>query len=146
MRFRLVLLISMSLAGPPASSAVYRCVGEQGEPAFSQHPCDGAAVTLVGDRPKPSTSPRGRGLRPSERTWLEQRRADKRASGESVRRPARATSSKSEMARQAYRCQRKRRDLEALNARLRRGYKASQAPGLHRRQQAYRDYLDAFCS
>jgi hypothetical protein len=54
--------------------------------------------------------------------------------------------SKSQRDRQAYQCRRKRRDLEALDAELRRGYKAARAPALHRRRQAYRDYLATFCS
>ena len=47
--------------------------------------------------------------------------------------------------RQAYQCQRKRHALEAPEAEMRRGYKASREVSLRRRQQKYRDYLSAFC-
>lgn len=139
----LILLLPTCL---PASAAVYRCVGEQGEPSFSRQPCENAAVMSVVDRPPPSRSTEVHGLRPSERAWLERRRAEKRSAAGSRRQPSGAAVSKSQRDRQAYQCRRKRRDLEALNAELRRGYKAARAPALHRRRQAYRDYLATFCS
>ena len=146
MRVPLLLLILLTLAGPPVSSAVYRCIGEQGEPLFSQRPCEHARGTRVTGLAKSPVGPTVGGLRPSERAWLEQRQAQRRSISQPKRQAPKSARSGQQQARQAYRCKRKRRDLEALNAELRRGYKASRAPTLHRRRQAYQDYLDAFCS
>jgi hypothetical protein len=138
-------LVLLCLIGRGSDAAVYRCVGEQGEPSFSRQPCEGGGGAT---RVAPAAS-HGRaaeaGLRIGERNWLARREAEKQSAKTPPRPRPKAATSPARKTSQAYRCLRKRRDLDALNAELRRGYKASRAPALHRRQREYRDYLSAFC-
>jgi hypothetical protein len=134
--FILLLMVS-----PLAASAVYRCVGEHGETVFSQQPCGSTTQTVVIDSPAVAD---GQGLRPSERDWLARRAAGRREA-KKVRRGTSAKKSREKARRQAYQCRRKRHALDALEAEMRRGYKASREVTLRRRQQRYRDYLTAFC-
>lgn len=122
---------------------VYRCKGEHGEVSFSQTPCAGGRVDVryEGGPGSPST-----GLRSAEKAWLAARRGEKKRAKKASKRPVPSGVERREKARkQAYQCTRKRRALSALEADLRRGYKAGRGEKLHRRQRALRDYLGAFC-
>lgn len=138
------LVLFMLLPGPAPGASIYRCEGDSGEPEFSQQPC-GESVTRIagpgqrGDRP-------GGGLRASERAWLAAR---ERALGPpAAKTDARRRDSQSAeaAARRAYQCRRKRRQLDELNADMRRGYKPASGERLRRRRAAYQDYLASFCS
>lgn len=134
----------------PVDAAVYRCVGEKGEPSFSQLPCITDAAT-PGDpiraAPVPAypAAPEAAGVRASERAWLRGRERERQSRTKPKRAAAARGSKKGDRDRQAYRCLRKRRALDAVNAELRGGYRAGRGAALHRRQQGYRDYLSAFC-
>lgn len=149
-----VLFVAGVLAAAATGSAaaspdrVYRCVGESGEPAFSQRPCSAAAAPVV-TLPQ-RASPTGSGLRASEKAWLAQRRSGREAGGraasgsrDAARRGRGSDSQKA--SEQAYRCRQKRRALDAVKATLRRGYKPAQGEKLRRRRRSHEDYLAAFC-
>ena len=124
-----------------ARADIYRCNGALGEPSFSHRPCAGGSTFSV---PGAQSGTRDAvGVRPAERAWLEQRQ---RGRGSRKTRPAEdpaAAKRKTDAA--AYRCQRKRRLLEAVRDELRRGYKPARGEKLRRRQRGYEDYLAAFC-
>ena len=89
----------------------------------------------------------GRGLRPAEKAWLAEReRAQGRNSAAKRRVRQDQATIKRKAKRQAHRCRSKRRSLDEVRARLRRGYQPAQGEKLRRRRRAYEDYLATFCS
>ncbi len=141
MRFWALLWLGIVSWPAAASATVYRCVGEAGEPEFRQHPCGATAVMRTAVEKPPVAT----GVRPSERAWLKTRERAK--TGKTKKRTTASDAGRADKARkQAYRCTRKQRALDAVNAELRRGYKPAKGDSLRRRQRGYRDYLDAFCS
>lgn len=133
-------ILSVSL---PADAAVYRCVGAHGEVEFTQQACDTGATLAV--LPSGSSAVPGKGLRSGERRWL-QKRANEKRKQPAPRRRSTGAGNGAAKARAAYRCLRKRRQLDALNAEMRRGYKAGRGERLRQRQRGYEDYLEEFCS
>ena len=140
--YRFIFLLSCSF---PASAEIYRCQGEDGEPSFRQRPCGADAVLVV--PALPAAAGPAEGIRPSERAWLKQREREQRQSAR-VKRPRRASTAAREKAAhtQAYKCRSKRRALDEVRHRLRRGYKPARGEKLRRRRAAYEDYLATFCS
>lgn len=136
----LVLLVPIS----PVGADIYRCNGAAGEPSFSQQPCGSDSTIVISEaarRPGQAV-----GLRPGERAWLEKRARGSWKGTETDRRAQVSTGvAKSKSEERAYRCQQKRRALESLGSRLRRGYKPAQGESLRRRRAGYEDYLTAFC-
>jgi hypothetical protein len=134
----------LGIWAPPVGAEVYRCVGEHGEPAFSRQPCGSA--TRVVELPVTPEAAGGTGIRDSERRWLEQReKARQSARSKSTRRKPAATDTAGRAQKQRYQCRRKARALDAVKARLRRGYRPGEREKLRRRRADYEDYLDAFC-
>lgn len=140
----LCLGFSLLLPAFTAGAEVYRCAGEFGEPSFSQLPCQGGSTVVIDTGPADVTP--GSGLRPAERAWLAER---KRVQGRSSTKKRRARADQAAIKRkaktQAHRCRSKRRSLDELRAKLRRGYKPAQGEKLRRRRRAYEDYLATFC-
>lgn len=141
MRLYQCLILSGALIAGASAAEIYRCTGESGEASFSQLPC-AAAGTIVIPESRESSSSVG-GLRASEQAWLKARERKRSA----PRRQTRETAEKrtAAKARQAYQCRRKQADLDAIGAKMRRGYKPAQGEKLRRRRRAYEDYLAAFC-
>jgi len=129
-----------------AEADIYRCNGEFGEPYYAQQPCGDDAVVAVSVKPSVASGP-AQGIRPGERAWLEQRHRN-RSGSRKTKRPSRVSSAASRKAtrNQAYRCRKKRRALDAVRAKLRRGYKPASGEKLRRRRAAHEDYLATFCS
>ena len=142
-----VLCLGLSLLALAwtAGAEVYRCAGEFGEPSFSQLPCRGGSTVVTGTGTA-KVAP-GPGLRPAERAWLAERERTRRrySAGKRRARPDQATI-KRKAKTQAHRCRSKRRSLDEVRARLRRGYQPAQGENLRRRRRAYEDYLATFCS
>jgi hypothetical protein len=129
-------LVAIGFAAEGQSQTrVYRCTNGAGETEFRQTPCapssDEEELT-IDDR-------RSGWVPPSPRDDAVQRKGrrtgDKPGHGRN-----RATAAK-----QAERCWKKRRQLEAVNWRLRRGYKAGTGAKLRRRRDGYEAYIDRFC-
>ena len=137
--------LPLLLLGAAARADIYRCSGEFGEPSFTQRPCSGDSTVAV--REVPAGPAPASGLRPAERAWLERRRRDSGRGGTGKRKARPTQGSVRERARaQAYRCRSKRRALDGVKAKLRRGYKPAGGEKLRRRRRAYEDYLATFCS
>ena len=125
---------------PALAATVYRCDGPEG-PAFRDRPCErGVALDL--DSAASDSRPAGPGLRPGEREWL---RAIRRREAQQRPRPAPRASAQAARDARARRCWRKRQQLEAVRARLRRGYRPAEGERLRRRRHSYEDYLSRFC-
>jgi hypothetical protein len=139
--YRYFILLIALMAGASSAADVYRCSGESGEVSFSQFPCAAASTIVIRESREPDSF--AGGLRASERAWLRAREQKRSA----PRRQTRETAEKRAEARvkQAYRCRRKRAELDAVGAKMRRGYKPAQGEKLRRRRRAYEDYLAAFC-
>lgn len=136
----LALLLSCGMA----ESAIYRCEGESGEPAFRQRPC-GDDSTVAAAR-VPAKAAKGAGMRASEKAWLRQRERDNRSRRDERRRIRKTSDADARRDRkQAYQCRKKRRSLDQVRAKLRRGYKPSHGEKLRARRRAYEDYLATFC-
>lgn len=142
-RFLFVSVLSVGIGFSLSGAAdVYRCTGSSGEPLFSQVPCGGTETIVV--RPR-SSGKSAQGLRASEKAWLNQRAQQaKRPTGDNQL-VAKASPGRKDAAVAAHRCLRTRRDLDGINAKLRRGYKPSKGETLRRRRQRYEDYLSSFC-
>jgi hypothetical protein len=134
----------MLIASAGATADIYRCRGSAGEVSYSQHPCAAATRIFTPTTGAASREP-GRGVRASETEWLESRR-ESRAQSAAKSRPAAASRDDKRKAKQAYQCQQKARALDAVSAKLRRGYKPAQGEKLRRRRDGYADYLRTFCS
>lgn len=135
MRIRLPLFCVLYACLVPAMAGVYRCDTPDGA-AFQDRPCGGGTAVVVDDSGYSS----GSGLRASERRWLKEHRGRKPPKTKVV------TSGRSgDRKAQARRCWNKQARLEAVRARLRRGYKASQGDRLRRQRRNYEDYLSRFC-
>lgn len=145
---RILFLTGCLFSAATWPADVYRCVGESGEPAFSQRPCGSTTAAISQSRPQ--SAPASPGLRASEKAWLAERQAKQRAASRSRpsgRHKAKRGRSKTarDAAKQAYRCRQKRRALDAVKSKLRRGYKPGQGSKLRRRRRGHEDYLAAFC-
>lgn len=142
---KLSLGLSLLALAFTAAAEVYRCAGEFGEPFFSQRPCRGGATVVIHTGPA-DVAP-GPGLRPSERAWLAERELAQGRNSTAKRRVRRDQAAIKRKAKtQAHRCRSKRRSLDEVRARLRRGYQPAQGEKLRRRRRAYEDYLATFCS
>jgi hypothetical protein len=131
-----VCLLPLSLAGIAEAAAVYRCVGEQGEPRFQQQACAG-----VGEKVElPPPAARWEALRPAERRLLQTYRGQSSAgqAASPERRPEKPQVSERS-------CWEKRRRLVRVSARLRRGYKASQGERLRNRRDDLAAFLRRYC-
>ncbi|MGB5640873.1 MAG: DUF4124 domain-containing protein [Sedimenticolaceae bacterium] len=139
-----LICLALLMPGLPVRADIYRCSGASGEPSFSQRPC-GSDTTLVIQE---AAGRRGDavGLRPGERAWLQERaRGSREGAQTDRRRRVSASDAKRKSEERAHRCQKKRRALDSVASRLRRGYKPAQGEGLRRRRAGYEDYLAAFC-
>ena len=142
MRVCVGFLVCLALLSPVCAE-VYRCVGDSGEPSFTHLPCAAGSTSIV--PPAAAAGGAGSGLRPAEQAWLAERERKRRP----ARRPrprADPATSRHKVRTQAYRCRSKRRLLDEVRARLRRGYRPAQGEKLRRRRRAYEDYLATYCS
>lgn len=138
------IFLPLLLQGSMAGTAIYRCNGDFGEPVFRHRPCGDSPSVYDGQ--VPGVAPEGVGLRAGEKAWLRQREQDSRRLRDKRRRVgvSRDTDARAD-AKQAYQCRKKRRSLDAVKAKLRRGYKPASGEKLRRRRRDHEDYLSAFC-
>jgi hypothetical protein len=131
-----LLLLGFSAEIQPQTK-VYRCVGESGEVEFRQTTClpsrrEQEELTIDNRPsgwvpPQPAAAPAPRGSRGGKTS-----RSDRAAGEERAR-------------KLADRCWKKRRQLDDVNWRLRRGYKPGAGVKLRRRRDDYEAYIDRFC-
>lgn len=128
---RLHLLFCCLLAAQPLSAegvSLYRCE-INGVPEFRQTPC------LEGREGRVQVIEASGGMTPSEPALRLKQKPKK---------PARVSRKSAETSNDRG-CWKKRRQLERVERKLRRGYKASEYQSLHDRQREYEDYLRRFC-
>lgn len=134
---KVMFALCLWVPGIALGSDIYRCQPPGGTPTFQQVPCsgDGALVEL------PEPAARWEPLRPGEQSLLDQHEARQqrrqRAPKSSRRQPARAASDRA--------CWEKRRRLDAVAAKLRRGYKPAQGERLRRRRDNLGDFVNRYC-
>lgn len=134
---RVVLPAALAAVLFPLASfaAVYRCILEDGQTSYQQFPCSGDSRPLViRDRPSGWSA-----LRPGERALLKHYRARDAA------RRRRTPRVKEPGTKESKDCWKKRRQLNAVQAKLRHGYRLSEAGELRRKRDDYSDYLREFC-
>ncbi len=121
---------------PAARASVYRCVGEDGHISYQQIRCysEDKPMILRGSRSG------GSSLRPGEKALLKYYRKKDAAR----RRKPRAGPEK--RVKESTACWSRRKQLEAVRAKLRRGYTLQEGEALHRKRDNHADYLKQFCS
>ncbi len=124
--------------GVVKATTVYRCVGAEGVPTYQQLPCAGQGGQIRLAEP----AARWEALHPGERALLEDRRSGERPrqGGVPVKQRRGTTAKASERS-----CWQKRRHLDAVSAKLRRGYKPAQGERLRRRRDDLADFLSRYC-
>jgi hypothetical protein len=140
---RLQMLLFCALATAGHGAEIFRCTGPDGEPLYTQIPCDAPTriVRPLADRP-PAGVPAG--IRASERAWLESRERAAPSQPAPDRRRG-ATAGTAEPSPDAYACRQKQRALDAVKLRLRRGYRPGQGERLRRQRASHEDYIAVFC-
>jgi hypothetical protein len=119
-----------------AGAQVYRCSDPSGVPRFQSGPCaDGGEALQLGE-----PAARWEPLRPGERRLWEQTRRSE------MRRRAPATKPRAGPERASQRsCWQKRQRLDAVAAKLRRGYKPAQGERLRRRRDELQGFIARYC-
>jgi hypothetical protein len=129
-------IITMPLSHASARSDVYRCVQDDGHISYQQIPCHANSEPIkLNHRPSGWTP-----LRPGERALLDSYR--KKDTSQSRKPDGQVKNAASE----AKSCWKKRRQLDAVRLKLRRGYKLKEGDQLKRKRDNYADYLRQFCS
>ena len=119
-----------------AADRVYRCLQADGSSSFQQTRCVGEGESIEVD----SVQSGWTSLREGEKSLLQ----TYRERDAKLKQRARKIAKKPEPAESAA-CWNKRKRLDAIQARLRRGYKPSQGEGLRRKRDNYTEYLEKFC-
>lgn len=124
-----------------AAESIYRCEQPDGTVSFQANECKGAGQAI-------SVEPIGHSgwtaLRTGEKQLLDGYRERDRARIQRRKEIAAARSKKDKVETPA--CWRKRKNLEKVKVKLRRGYKASEGESLRRKRDNYEEYLEKFCS
>lgn len=130
------IFLAMSVSFSHARAKVYRCVAANGEISYQQFACSGGGSALDLKVHRSGWSP----LRQGEKQLLQ--RYEKR---EQASRPARTAVINKADGRSTG-CWKRRRQLQAVNSKLRRGYKLRESDELHRERDDHSNYLRRFCS
>lgn len=115
---------------------VYRCVQADGRSSFQQTRCAQEGESIEVDTVQSGWT----SLRAGEKTLLQTyRERDTRFKQRTRKTTANPTPAETTV------CWNKRKRLDAVQAKLRRGYKPSQGEGLRRKRSNYTEYLRKFC-
>jgi hypothetical protein len=132
----LLLFLNASIL---AAEQIFRCVQADGNLSFQKTQCAGQGKSIELD----SVQGGWVSLRSGEKSLLKTYR-DRDAKRKQRSHKA-AKKSKKSKPKSTAACWSKRKGLDAVNAKLRRGYKPSQGEGLRRQRANYEEYLDKFC-
>ena len=128
----LIIPFSHSLA----RTDVYRCVQDDGHVSYQQTRCSFESKPM-----KLNSRPSGwSALRPGEKDLLNAYRRNDAA------RNRKSPAGSKQPAAETRECWSRRKQLEAVRAKLHRGYKLKESEALHRARDNYEDYLRRFCS
>jgi len=129
------ILSIVSILTPTARASVYRCIGEDGHISYQQIRCDSEARPVrLKDRQSGLSA-----LRPGEKALLNHYR---KKDAERYRKHRGGGRKSSKDARV---CQERKAQLEAVRAKLRRGYTLKEDAALHRKRDDTQAYLRKFC-
>ncbi len=128
----LVIMLGFCSAG---LAQIHQCTNSDGAVSFQDTPCaelEQTKLRVIRTESRP-------GLRASEKAWLSRLKRRSEPKKKSSRRPQKSTK------RQEKSCLKKKQQLDAVRARLRRGYKPSQGESLRRKRKNYEAYLFRYC-
>lgn len=133
------LLWCLALGLAADESRVYRCIAPDGRVEFRQFPCHGrdtSDLLQLDDRPSGWVPPK-----PSE---VFDRRPDDKSRARST---ASSNASREAAAdrRREEKCWNKEHQLEQVNRKLRKGYRAGEGESLRQKRREHQDYLRRFC-
>lgn len=133
----LPLVMVLVLCSGESLAQVYRCTNSLGAVSYQDSPCDTEQQRVMPKLQAPVSS----GLRPAEKAWLKQLQRRPKP------KPARSTSGSAagDKKRQEKACWKKQKQLDAVRAKLRRGYKPAQGESLRRKRRTYEEYLFRYC-
>lgn len=133
--FAVAFLFSVN-SSTVADEQMFRCVEANGSLSFQKTRCAGQGESIeVGSVQGGWTS-----LRSGEKALLKAYRDRDAKRKQRSRKVAKKTKPA-----ETTTCWNKRKRLEAVSAKLRRGYKPSQGEGLRRQRENYEEYLEKFC-
>ena len=126
----LALLFSATTA---TAQTIYRCPDAEGTVLFQSLPCSGGSSIVLG-------APAARWT-PPDRAELDM--IDTLERSQPVQRSRATSPARAQVETKA--CFNKRKALERVSAKLRRGYRASEGASLRNRRDDYEEYLARFC-
>jgi len=135
MHDKIIPLVAMLGLCGPGLAQIHQCTSSDGAVSFQDTPCselEQSKLRVIRTDSQP-------GLRAAEKAWLKRLKRRPESKKPSPRRPQKSTK------RQEKSCLKKKQQLEAVRARLRRGYKASQGESLRRKRKNYEAYLFRYC-
>ncbi len=127
------------LIGSSHAAQVYRCTQADGSISFQQQACAGDGERIETGEAQPVWS----SLRSGEKSLYKQYR--KRDQERQKRKLAKSNARKKPGQAEQRACWNKRKQLEAVSAKLRRGYSPATGESLRRRRDNHQDYLRTFC-
>ncbi len=130
-------LILLFAATADAATSVYRCVASNGNLEFRQTPCTSGA-----EGQEMRIEDRRTGWKPA-RTKIE--RKPKGPPAAATRKRKTEKRNHPALARQAEKCWKRRRLVEAINRQLRHGYKPATGEKLRHKRRVHEDYIRRFC-
>ncbi len=133
--------VSFLLIGSSHAAQVYRCTQADGGISFQQQACAGDGERIETGEAQPVWSP----LRSGEKSLYKQYRKRDRDRLKHKRKLAKSNARKKPGPAKLRACWNKGKQLEAVSAKLRRGYSPAEGEGLRRRRDNYEDYLRTFC-
>ncbi len=120
---------------------VYRCTQPDGSVSFQQQACVNGGERIETGEAQPVWS----SLRSGEKSLYKQYRKRDRERLQRKRQLAKNNARKKPGAAALRACWNKRKQLEAVRAKLRRGYSPAAGENLRRKRDNYEDYLRTFC-
>jgi len=121
---------------PAARASVYRCVGDDGHVSYQQIRCHSGVKPMI----LRDTRSGGSSLRSGEKALLKRyRKKDAERRRKPRVRPAKRV-------KESTACWSRRKQLETVRAKLRRGYTLQEGETLHRKRDNHTEYLKLFCS
>ncbi|TCK17518.1 hypothetical protein DFR30_0750 [Thiogranum longum] len=134
-----VFMVILAVVLFPVSTVradIYRCVQANGHISYQQIRCHSEDRPIALKDRRSGWSP----LRPGEQALLKQYRKKDAA------RRRKPMAERTEPAKESRACWARRKKLEAVRAKLRRGYNLGEGESLHRKRDNHREFLRQFCS
>lgn len=130
------ILLLFTNASSLAGEQVFRCVQADGSFSFQRTRCAGEGDSITVDPVQGGWDSLRSGEKALLKTYRERDAKHKRRARKAVKKTKSIETTT---------CWNKRKRLDAVKARLRRGYKPSQGEGLRRKRDNYTEYLEKFC-